>query len=186
MGTKPLAKADVILHPQRIAILRALGADPQTTKQIAAALPTLPQATLYRHLNALLEAGIVTIVDENQARGAIERTYALARSASILTAEDVANATRDDHFRYFATFLAGLLGEYGHYLDRPEIDLVADGVGYREHVLNLTNDELVEMLAELRAVIQARVDNSRTPDRTPRLFGTVSMPVDRPTGDSDD
>lgn len=184
MRSKPLAKADVLLHPQRMAILRALGTDSRTAKELAAILPTLPQATLYRHLTALVQAGLVEVVAQTQVRGAVERTYAMARGATILTAEDLANATREDHFRYFASFLAGLLGEYGHYLERPEIDLVADGVGYREYVLNLTNDELLEMLADMRAVINARVNNKRTADRTPRLIATVSMPIDRPTGES--
>ncbi|WP_166871023.1 helix-turn-helix domain-containing protein [Salinibacterium sp. ZJ450] len=182
MRSKPLAKADVLLHPQRMAILRALGTDSRTTKELAAALPTLPQATLYRHLNSLLEAGLVEVVEQHQVRGAVERTYAMARSAAVLTAEDLANATREDHFRYFATFVASLLGEYGHYLERPEIDLVADGVGAREYVLNLTDSELLELLAEIRAALNARVDNKRTADRTPRLIGTVTMPVDRPNG----
>jgi DNA-binding transcriptional ArsR family regulator len=186
MRAKPLEKADVLLHPQRLAILRALGSESRTAKELAATLPTLPQATLYRHLNALLEAGLVEVVEQTQVRGAVERTYAVARSATILTVEDVANATRDDHFRYFASFLAGMLGEFGHYLDRPEIDLLADGVGYREYVINLTDDELLELIAEMRAPLNARVDNKRTADRTPRLIGTVSMPIDRPTGDTRD
>jgi DNA-binding transcriptional ArsR family regulator len=183
MRAKPLEKADVLLHPQRMAILRELGSASRTAKQLAAALPSLPQATLYRHLNAMLDAGLIEVVEQTQVRGAVERTYAMARGAAILTAEDIANATREDHFRYFASFLAGLLGEFGHYLDRPEIDLVADGVGYREIVLNLTDAELLELLAEVRGALHARLDNPRTADRTPRLIGTVSMPIDRPNGE---
>ncbi|WP_173923082.1 helix-turn-helix domain-containing protein [Agromyces sp. Marseille-P2726] len=184
MREKPLAKADVLLQPQRIAILRALGSQSLTPKQLAEVLPTLPHATLYRHLAALHEAGIIAVVDERPVRGAIERTYSLAAGAGILGADDLATATRDDHFRYFATFVAGLLGEFGHYLERPEVDLLADGVGYRELVLNLTDDELRELLAELRAVLDAHRHHPRSTDRTPRLIGTITMPVDRPNGNA--
>ena len=35
------------------------------------------QATLYRHVGALLEAGFLAVVDERRVRGAVERTLAL-------------------------------------------------------------------------------------------------------------
>jgi DNA-binding transcriptional ArsR family regulator len=182
MRNKPLAKADVILHPQRIAILRALIPEPRTARQLAAILPSLSQATLYRHLNAMLEAGIVAVAEERQARGAVERTYTLAGGA-VLGAEDLAAATAEDHFRYFATFLAGLLGEYGHYLERPQPDLERDGVGYREMVLNLSDQELRDMLAEIRGVVHSYTGRAAGRTRTPRLLATVTMPVDRPAAD---
>lgn len=183
MRTKPLARAEVMLHPQRLAILRALATRPQTAKELLGALPRLPQATLYRHVALLLETGVIEVVDERQVRGTSERTYGLAKGA-VLSAEELADADRDDHFRYFATFLAGLLGEYGHYLERPEIDLEGDGVGYREHVLHLSDAELREMLAELRDVVRVRAGNSPGSGRAPRLFATVSMPVERPAGET--
>ncbi|NKX52982.1 helix-turn-helix domain-containing protein [Arthrobacter mobilis] len=59
------------LHPQSIAILRALIPPAWTAKQLAV---TLPQAALYRHLNTLLGVGLVDIAHERQARGSVERT----------------------------------------------------------------------------------------------------------------
>ena len=168
--------ADVVLHPQRLAILRALATRPRTTKQLADALPDIAQATLYRHMTMLLDSGFVAVVGEQQVRGGISRTYALADSA-VLDGADLAGATGDDHFRYFATFVAGLLGEYGTYLDRGSVDLERDGVGFREHVLHLTDSELRELLAELRASIARRADLPPSPERTPRLLATLTMPA---------
>jgi DNA-binding transcriptional ArsR family regulator len=168
--------ADVVLHPQRLAILRALATRPRTTRQLADALPDIAQATLYRHMAMLLESGFVAVVDEQQVRGAVSRTYALADSA-VLEGADLAEATNDDHFRYFATFAAGLLGEYGAYLDGGAVDLERDGVGFREHVLHLSDRELRELLGELRASIAARAELLPGTDRTPRLLATITMPV---------
>ena len=183
MRMKPLSRAEAMLHPQRLAILRALATRPRTAKELLGALPGLPQATLYRHVAVLFESGVLEVVDERQVRGTSERTYGLGNGA-VVSAEELAGADRDDHFRYFVTFLAGLLGEYGHYLERPEIDLERDGVGYREHVLHLSDEELREMLTELRDVVRARTGNSPGPGRAPRLFATVSMPVERPAGET--
>jgi DNA-binding transcriptional ArsR family regulator len=175
MGSKQ--PADVILHPQRMAILRTLASHPQTTKELGEALPGLPQATLYRHVALLHETGFVHVVSERQIRGAVSRTYALAEGA-VLQGADLAAATREDHFRYFATFVSDLLGEYGRYLERPEIDLEGDGVGYRQHVLNLSDEELRELLAEVRGSIAARAGNAPGDTRIPRILATVTLPAD--------
>ena len=181
MGTNERAP-DVLLHPQRLAIVRALAGVQLTTRELAERVSDIPQATLYRHLGLLLDAGIITVVSERKVRGTAERTYALGPQA-ILSQEAFEQAMPEDHFRYFATYIGGLLDEFGRYLQRPTVDLAKDGVGYREVVLNLTDDELRDLLTEIRAAIAARTDNDLTPDRTPRLLSTVTMPVDRKTGD---
>jgi hypothetical protein len=43
------AKPDLVIHPVRIRIAGAVVARPMNTGQIAAALPDVPLATLYRH-----------------------------------------------------------------------------------------------------------------------------------------
>jgi DNA-binding transcriptional ArsR family regulator len=185
MGTKRASRADAILHPQRMRIVRALAQGPRTAKELLAAMPDVSQASMYRHVALLHETGILAVVEERPLRGAVERTYGLAGEA-IVSAAELAEATRDDHFRYFATFAAGLMGEYGAYLDREEIDVERDGVGYREHVLHLTRDELTDMLAELRAVLAARLENAPSQDRAPRLLATVTMPITRQEKDRND
>lgn len=181
----PLSRKDLILHPQRLAILLALSGAPRTTKELASSLGGIPQASLYRHVAALLAAGLIAVTAERQVRGAVERTYALVDGA-ILTADDLAGATPEDHFRYFGAFLSGLLDEYARYLDRPRIDLEADGVGYRQQVLNLTDGELLELLADIRALLDSAATNTPSTERHPRLFASVTMPYDERRGDQRD
>lgn len=175
--------AEILLNPQRLAITRALTQSELTTKQLAERLSDIPQATLYRHLALLLEAGIISVVAERKVRGTQERTYGLGPSA-VLTEEAFRDATPEDHYRYFTTYVAGLLDQFGAYTRRPGIDLGADGVGYRDHVLNLTDGELRELLAEIRGAIAARADNAPTPERTPRLLSTITIPLDHHLGDT--
>jgi DNA-binding transcriptional ArsR family regulator len=182
---KDASRADVILHPQRMAVIRALAGRPQTAKDLLGAIPDVSQATLYRHLTLLLESGIIRVDSERRSRGAVERTYALAGDA-IVSGADLAEATREDHFRYFATFASGLMGRYSDYLGRADIDLERDGIGFREHVLQLTDGELREMLVELRAVIEARAGNAPRADRVARLIATVTMPFDQQKAEDDD
>ncbi|UHA58283.1 helix-turn-helix domain-containing protein [Metabacillus litoralis] len=72
------SKAKLILHPVRMKIVQTLiGSKEYTVQQIAARLTDVPQATLYRHLNKLLEAEVLKVVKENQIRGTVEKIYAL-------------------------------------------------------------------------------------------------------------
>lgn len=176
-----MTTGDVVLHPQRLAIVRALSGHPRTTKQLAEALPAIPSATLYRHLALLLDAGVISVVAERRVRGAAERTYGLGANA-VLTQEALADATLEDHFRYFATFLGGLLDDYGQYLQRGRIDLAADGVGYHQQLLELTDEEFVQLLTDLRSVIERYRANEPSPERTARLLATITMPVTNQTG----
>lgn len=173
-------KADTLLHPVRMRIVQALvPGGHMTAQEIATQLTDVPQATLYRHLRALSDAGILEVVEEHPVRGASERVYALPTDAAVLTGKDLAKASRHDHLRYFITFLATLIEQYGHYLERDEIDLEADGVGYRTLPLNLSDDELHEMVSKINRVIQPYTEYKPAAERTRRMLSTVLIPEQR-------
>ena len=175
MGT---SKSDVILHPQRMRLIGALARGVLTTRQLAVLVPDIPQASLYRHLSTLLEAGVVEVAAERSVRGIVERSYSLVEGAALLTGEDVAEATRDDLFRYFSIFATGLIAEFGRYLERESIDLEADRVGYREMVLQLTDDEFAQLVTSLSTVLLPLTKNEAGGDRTPRLLAYVLLPLE--------
>ncbi len=169
---------DLILHPVRMRILLALaGGGPATAGEIAEGLPDIPPATLYRHLNVLRRGGVLAVAEERKVRGATERRYVLHPGAASIGPADLAAASPDDHARWFASFLAGLLGAFGRYLDRGSPDLVRDGVGYRQVILHLTDAELGELAVALNTALMRFATQSPAEGRTPRLFATVLMPA---------
>jgi DNA-binding transcriptional ArsR family regulator len=163
-------------------ILALAGSGPATAGELAERIPDVPTATLYRHVNALRAGGVLAVAGERKVRGATERRFALHPGAASLGPADLAAATREDHLRWFATYLAGLLGAFGRYVDRGVPDLARDGVGYREIVLQLSDEELGRFAADLNAAIVPYVTQPPAAGRTPRLFATVLMPAD-PAGD---
>lgn len=180
---------DLILQPIRMRLVVALAlkaGGPMTAAELQEHLPDVPTATLYRHLNALREGGIVTVAEGGEAgrgsgprrRGAIERRFVLNPGAASLGPADLANATPDDHMRWFASFVAGLLGAFGRYVAAGPPDLARDGVGYREVVLQLSDTELVSMSIALNAALLPFVQNPPADGRTARLFATVLLPAD--------
>lgn len=171
------SKLELMLHPVRLRILQAaIGGRNVTAQQLAEMLPDVPPATLYRHLNKLLHGGILVVVAQNQVRGTTEKVYALPEHALTLTPVDLSRLTRDDHMRYFMTFVATLLEDYQRYLQQDEPNLVADGVMYRQATLYLSDEEMVELLQTIGSAIQQAMANSPGPDRRRRTLSTVLIP----------
>jgi Fe2+ or Zn2+ uptake regulation protein len=56
-------------------VVLALGADDLTTKQLRKRLPDVAQASLYRAIARLVDAGIIAVVERRQRGGAMERVY---------------------------------------------------------------------------------------------------------------
>lgn len=176
MGTT--STADLLLHPVRLRVLQALLGDRRmTTSDLRAELSDVAPATLYRHVGALVRAGVLEVVETQRVRGAVERTYALRLEGAQVSADDLAAMSPDDHRQAFMAFVAGLLADFDRYLARGHVDLSGDGVGYRQTALWLDDDELAELVTELRAVVAARSALQPDGSRTRRLLSTVLMPA---------
>lgn len=178
-------RADLLIHPVRLRILQALAGRQLTTAGLREQLPDVAQATLYRHLDKLLDAGVMEVVDERQVRGAVERTCALVEGKAHVGAAELAGATRADHMTWFGTWLAGLLSQFDRYLDGSEVagpdgpvthDLEADAVSYRQVPLWLDDDEARAPLEDVRDVLRLRLELSPGPGLRRRLVSIISMP----------
>jgi len=170
------SKAKLILHPVRMKIVQTLiGNKEYTVQQIATRLTDVPQATLYRHLNKLLEAEVLKVVKENQIRGTVEKIYAL-NEHEVSNKSDLTKLSKDEHLNLFLTFMTHLLGQYESYLNQENIDLIKDGVSYRQAMVYLTDQELQEFMQELSQVYKKVIDNEPSNDRKARHLSTIFIP----------
>ena len=170
------SKADLLLHPVRLRILQTfIGGELLTAGQVATVLSDVPPATLYRHLGALVRGGILHVDRERRVRGTVDRVYRLG--SAVLTQEDLAGTSPEDHLRHFVTFVSGLVGEYTRYLRRSSIDLERDSVGYRCVGLYLTDEELTDLMTRVRASVGEAMSNRPAAGRRRRLLATILMPA---------
>lgn len=171
-----MASLDLLLHPVRLRILQAmLDGHPSTTAQLRERLPDIAPATMYRHVAALAAAGVLEVVEERQVRGTVERTYRVHWDRAEIDGR--AAMTPDDHRRAFTAFTGGLLADFDRYLTGEPADPAADGVTYRQAALWLTDEEMAELIDELRTAITARRTNHQD-GRTRRMISVVAMPAD--------
>ena len=139
-------------HPVRVRIVNALRGDRiLTTADLAARLPDVSKATVYRHVELLADTGVLEVAREERVRGAVERHYRLRQDRSTIDPAAARAMTADDHRRAFASAVAALVAEFHAYLDRDTADPVADLVGYRQHAVWLDPAELADLIGDLRA-----------------------------------
>lgn len=173
-----MATLDLLLHPVRLRIVRTLlDGHPTTTAQLRERLPDIPHATMYRHVAALVAAGVFDVLDEKRVRGTVERTYRLSWHHAQIDPADRATMTADDHRRTFTAFIGGLMADFDQYLAHEPAGPTPDGVTYQQVALWLTDTEMAELLTEIRAVVTGRLGQNPGQDRSRRMISLVSMPA---------
>ncbi|MFI0975753.1 helix-turn-helix domain-containing protein [Streptomyces sp. NPDC021093] len=173
---------DLLLHPVRLRVVHALsGGHLMTTAQLCARMPDVSKTSAYRHIALLADAGVLEVESEQRVRGAVERTFRLRKERAVIAddpaADPAARLSTEDYRRGFAAATAVLLAEFGAYLDRDDADPAADLVGFRQHALWLSQEELIALIGDLRAAIAPRMQNGPGPERTQHLLSPIMFPM---------
>ena len=170
---------DDMLHPVRMRIMTALsGSQGLTPLLLAERLSDVPQATLYRQISRLVRSGLLAVLEERPVRGTVEKVYVLNRSAPAhIDPQDLAALSKEDHLRYFNAFTANLLDEFSRYLNHsPQIDLAADGVGYTQVVLLMSDAELADFARVINQALAPFIAGEDAAGRKKRIFSTILIP----------
>ncbi len=161
--------ADIALHPLRLRILSALAGRERTAAGLMEDLPDVAPATLYRHLNALAEAGLLRVASERQARGAVERSY-------VLDADAGGDRPSDETVqKLFLAFTGSLLLDMQRHLRGSSRDPAAP-LGFRKAVLHATDEQLAALAAGLHALVEPLLAPRRGPGVHRVVLATVLIP----------
>lgn len=171
---------DLIVHPIRLRIVTAMSNDRFTAKDLVEALPDIPQTTLYRHINILVEGGMLEVVEEIPQRGTVERVFGFKTPPS-LSPEDLRGLSKDKLQETFSLIMFTLLNEalsaLNQFPDGEEIDLLGSGFQFSECQLNLTDEEYQQMNEKILEVMIAAGQNQPAKDRKRRIFSYMFIPV---------
>ena len=168
---------DVLLHPIRLRIVRAfLGGVELTARDLAQRLDDVPQATLYRHVKRLAEAGTLIVTSEIPVRGALERTYRLDPNTGKVAPQDIGAIDPETHLHYFSVFLASLLEDFGRYMRADDVDVLRDDVHYLQVTFNAGSKEFAGFMKELEALVQRFAKRAPTRHQMQRTVSIVTLP----------
>ena len=174
-----LDKAELIIHPVRLQILQSLSLGELTTQQISEVMPNVATSSIYRHLKLLLKGGIVEVAETRPVKGIQEKVYRLAL-APRLSQADLANFTKEDHLKYFTSYIATLLQGFADYLEsknEKHPNLEADYVGYTELMFFANEDELKTLGEEMNRAIRKVAQNPPENGRQQRKIAFIAHPV---------
>lgn len=163
----------VIMNPIRQRVIQLLiRRGRATTSQMLEELQDIPQASLYRHLRILLEANCITVVEENKIRGTIEKTYGLVK-------EPIGEYQKEEVSGLIHSTLLSLMGSFKNYFEDEEADPIKDILSLSTSTLLLSDDELRDLLDEIRQVLDRVVDNKPSKDRKERRLTVILSPCEK-------
>lgn len=145
-GTGRPTVAETVTHPVRLRILQQLGGRSLTTAQLRDALPDVTQATLYRHVAALLEAGMLTVVEERRVRGAVERTLALGEQMAHVDQEGLRAMSRAQLRAAFLAFLGDVAADFDRVVDSHDEQL-REFLGFGRGPIHVDAEDLAAIQA---------------------------------------
>jgi len=174
-----------MMNPVRIKIIREITLKGSaTTKEIQEICQDIPQASLYRHIQNLLNNDILKVISENKVRGIHEKVYAIKENPSQEINQHLDQVTKEDISQLFTLFMVSLLADVETYLDRvPRFNLVESMIGFQSSSAYLSDQELIELMKEISVAITRRMNNPCTPERTLRKISTVTTSAVKDHGD---
>jgi hypothetical protein len=170
--------ADLLLHPVRWRIVQRVLGREVTTSQLRSELPDVSTTTLYRQVATLLDAGVLQVIKEERARGAIERTLALRdadRHRAAGAAEGAAMSPAQ-HRVGLNLVLAQIAGDYDRAVDQGLVAARGDELSYGQAALYLGPDDLPRLQAELDRVLAPYLQPPDTEDRRRLLLSVIAIP----------
>ena len=169
------SRLDLFLHPVRLRILVALGPLERTTRELAASLDDIPVSSLYRHVQALLDAGVLEVVSERRVRGAVEKTLRVRRDLAPLTADEQSAVTPDRLRQAFLAFMLQLYQEFDRYLAQPNPDMARDLVGFTTVQFYASDEEWLGVAQALNTALAPLLSHAPGEGRRRRRLATVAL-----------
>ena len=168
---------DNLTNPTRSRIFFEIHAnEPTAAQKLLKKFPDISQPTLYRHIKALLDDGMIKITGEKQVRGAVEKTYAINVNMGADIERIMETNDGEGFYRLFSQYMMNVAGQFKRYCESENINLAQDMAGFATAPLCATPEEFLEALQKISEIILPLVANETAPGRKLYNFYTISAP----------
>ena len=171
---------ECLIHPVKNRIyIEIYGKEQATAKDLVAKCPDIPQATLYRHLKSMVADGLLNIVEKRQVRNVTEKVYAV----SFHLEEHIQKRLFEEndgqaYFMLFQQFTLGLLKQFKAYAQQENINILADGSGFRVAPIYSTFEELEELSKQMWALVVPYREKASNQQKLRSLAVITTPPVE--------
>lgn len=144
--------------------------------QLNKLLKEVSQATLYRHVNSMVEDDLLKVVGINRSGKVEEKLYALNTQAYKVSQEDWQSATYSERIRFITYYFMYILQNYKNYHERSVEEQSQDQSTFSLVKLNLTDDRFNDFQLELGSLME-KYYNAQEPEQgTERAVSLVIIP----------
>ncbi len=162
----------ILSNPAKMQIIQHLAIHGvSTAKQISEELDDIPVPTLYRHINSLIELGLVRVKEERKVRGSVERLLEIDQQKM-----NESGSVSDQAYH----FLMALYNKFYKYDQKPDKDPVKDHLAMSTAMFRLTDTELEAFMMEIGQVsekyLKLSMEKDETGERKLRSLSIVLAP----------
>jgi len=175
-------KVDILMHPVRLKISQALIRNKEnglTPREMLNIIEDVPQATLYRHIQVLLDAGIIRVLKEKKVRSVSEKYYTLNEDEALLSSDEWNEASVDEKINYYSYYQLSLLNQYKNYLSNLEKSNSVDRSTFSLVELKLDDETFKDFQTDLNDLMMKyyKVKSKNTEENAPmRTIGLTIIP----------
>jgi hypothetical protein len=172
---------ELLLHPVRTRIVAEFAGRHRTVRELGAALPDVPQTTLYRQVGVLVDGGVLEVVDQRPTDGPDERVYGIVDGAGRVPPAEVDRLPPADHMRYFSAYVASLVDALSRYVHSQDARPSADGLAYHRVTVHLSDAERAEFAERIGRLVAEALAVPPDPSRRRYHLASVVVPEPRST-----
>ncbi len=140
-----MRRFDLLNHPIRLRIVLTLYGRKLTTTQLADVLKDVPRASLYRHVNRLLQGGVLEVVEKHLVKGIEERTLTAVKSELNLSNEDLAKGIDVDEFADFVSTYGTLVANDMAAVVAASPQLDVNQLLFRDYEIAVSDEEFINL-----------------------------------------
>jgi len=160
---------EIMLNQTRMRIVQIISNKQKaTTNEICEILFDVPRATIYRHISILIEADIISVVDEKKVRGSVERTLSL--NMAELSKQNNSENIPQQAFQFFMSIYA----KFEKYFSNKNRNEPAKFF-FNNTVMMMSNEEFDAFLSELQSLF-VKYHFEMADGRKPRDITIISAP----------
>ncbi len=116
-------KMEILMHPVRMKICLALMGNKEnglTPLEMVKVIKDVPQATLYRHIQSMVEADAIQVLKEKKVKSVTEKYYVLNEDYATLDKSEWGKVSAKEKIDYISYYQLLLLSRYQIYLQKLE------------------------------------------------------------------
>lgn len=150
-------KIEILMHPVRMKICQALMRNKEnglTPLEMVKIIKDVPQATLYRHIQVMLEADIIYVIKEKRVKSVSEKYYAINEEEAKIDVSEWKKLSDKEKLDYISYYQLSLMTQYQSYLKKlNDQNSQEDGATFSVVELKIDDERFIQFQNELNTLV---------------------------------